>query len=343
MNDLELDGLLETWEAPAPSPALRETVRQGVPHNPRKRNYGWLAAAASVAAIASLLGIAMLGKGEAQLADGTYIQATRQAEPPVPDEQWKKMGFGASTEGNRREGYWYDKATHTYSGYDLTVKPVGHTEYLLTVQELKKPLYVLVAVRDAGKYRQIALPALPAARVVRAGEPFLIELARVPTGQRVLEKVELSHPSFHSFLEGFAATVHQRHARFAMWLQSLFDNGGGQLRLEAPKVYVNGEVALDWTGGQGPSVAGRGVDLYLPGRGRFILTLHRDGDQRFQPAGTIDGSAMDFQVDGSSYRIVTRGAVAPSGEQTLYVLHEPDFRSEPNKPWLAAGKPGPFE
>ena len=46
MNDTELDRLLDTWEAPAPLPSLREGVRGRFPRaEPRRfRPLGWMLA-----------------------------------------------------------------------------------------------------------------------------------------------------------------------------------------------------------------------------------------------------------------------------------------------------------
>jgi hypothetical protein len=342
MNDTELDALLKTWEAPAPSAALREGVRQGVPPGPRKRNYRWLAAAASVVATTSLVHVAMLGSGEAQLADGTHIQTTMQVEPAGAQERWQKLGHGLSTGGNRQQGYYYNKATHTYTGYDLTVQPMGGGKYMLTVQPLSTPLRRLSPDADAAEYRETPLPFLPAAKVVGEGEPFDIDLVHdAHTGDRVFERVELSHSSVHSFFEGFAETVHRRHARFAIWLQSLFANDD-RLRLDSPKLYINGSLTAEATGS---SVAGLGVYFYLPNQGRYVMTLNSAG-RRLQQAGTVDGSTLEFQLEGSTYRIVSQEPIASGRQRPVYVLHEEAFRVNPeipelNRPHFGAGKGDP--
>ena len=218
MNDNELDAILETWEAPKPSPALREGVRRSLPTGPRKRSYGWLAAAASVVATTSLLGVAMLGRGQAHLSDGTYIQNSLQVEPAAARERWHKLGHGLSTGGNRQRGYYYNTATHTYTGYDLSVQPLGGRKYLMSVQPLTTPFRELAAQADAAEYREVALPSMPPARIVRQGELFDIDLMRDPqSGDRVFERIELSQSSF----EGLASMIQAHHLRFIHWVHGL--------------------------------------------------------------------------------------------------------------------------
>ena len=341
MNDTELDATLETWKAPAPSPELRQRVKQGIPPGPRNRSWRWVAAAASVVATTSLLGVAMLGRGEAQLADGTRIQSSVLVQPAEARERWHKFSHGLSTGGNRQQSFWYDQATHTYSGYDLTVQPMGRGKYLLTVGPLSTPLRQLSSDADAAQYRETPLPSMPAAKVVGEGEPFDIDLVHdAQTGDRVFERVELSHSSLHSFFEGFAETVHRRHERFAIWLMSLFANDD-QLRLNSPRLYINGTLAA----ASGSSVAGLGVYFYLPDRGRYVMKLKSAGGH-FQQAGTVDGSTLEFQLEGSAYRIVSQEPIASGRRRPVYVFHEEAFRVNPeipelNRPHFGAGNPDP--
>jgi hypothetical protein len=68
MNDKELDAILNTWEAPKPSPALREAVREGLPHAPQRHGSRWLAVAAAIF-VTGILSMGFIPTGHAQLAD----------------------------------------------------------------------------------------------------------------------------------------------------------------------------------------------------------------------------------------------------------------------------------
>jgi hypothetical protein len=344
MNDKDLDAILEIWEAPAPSPALREGVRHGIPPAPRKRTYRWVAMAASLVATTGLVGVAMLGRVEAQLADGTNIRSTMQVEPAGAQERWHKLGFGSATSGNQQQGYWYDRDTHTYAGYDLTVQPMGNGQYLMTARPLGKQFRRLIYEADAAQYREMPLPTLPAARVVKDGEAFDIDLMHdAKTGDRVFVRTEVSRSSFGSFFQGFADTLYRRHVAFVYWLHSLFGGQGGPLRLDSPQLRVNGSLVLD---GAGSSCSGNGIYFFLPGQGRYAMTLDPAGDRRFQAAGMVVGNGLKFTWEGNRYAISSQSPIAGAGEHVLYVLHEEAFRFNPelpelNQPSFGAGKPDP--
>lgn len=101
MNDQELDALLDTWEAPEPSPALREAVRNGVPHAPVKRSYRWLAAAAAIVIVAGMAGVVAMGSGHAQVSGGGNSESFFEhfshsiAERHLQFAMWVQSLFGA--------------------------------------------------------------------------------------------------------------------------------------------------------------------------------------------------------------------------------------------------------
>ncbi len=223
MNDTELDKILGAWKAPEPSAALRDAVRREVPAPVRGRSYGWAAAAASVAVTAALLGVAMLGKGQAQLADGTYIQASLQAEPASAGGRWHKLERVLPAAGQRQQSFFYNRETHTYTGFDLAVDPRGDGTYIVTVQRLSRPFREVGGTADAAQYRELPLPAVPPARAVGEGEGFDIEVVRdASTGERVFERVELSHQSFEGFVEHLHNSLYRGHMHLVRFVQGLF-------------------------------------------------------------------------------------------------------------------------
>jgi hypothetical protein len=316
MNDTELDSILETWEAPEPSPALRDGVRLGMPHKLHTRSRQWLAAAASIVVTTGLIGVATLGKGQAQLADGSRIQNTLMVEPAEAQARLRNLGHALSTQGNVQEGYYFNPATRTYSGYQLTVKPVNGNDYLMTVQRLDKALNAVVSAQ-AAQFRAVPLPAIPPARVVKSGEYFIIELARDNvTGQRILERVQVHRGNaIQNAVDDFTHTIHQRHMQFALWLHSLMNGEPAK-----PKLFVNGVA-----GATPESMSqGSGVHFYLPDSQVYVMTLgKRDG---LEPAGTVNGSIARFHWAGKDYRIETAEPMSTDGEHSVYVLQYEDFR-----------------
>ncbi len=342
MNDHELDQILNTWEAPEASSALRESVRLGVPAKPHRRSYGWAAAAASIVASASLLGVAMLGTGEARLADGTNIQSSMRVEPASARERWQRLGFAFSTAANRQQAYCYDPSTHTYTGYDLSVAPKGNGKYLVTVQAVSKPFRMVGDSADAADYRAEPLASMPAPREVEEGEPFDIDLIHDPqTGDRVFERVELAHDSAGGFFQHLHTQLNERHMRFALWLNGFLGISDGRLRLNSPKLSINGAQVLQ---DDGLELTGRGLFFYLPGKGRYVIVLDPRHESRYTRAGSANGNTLEFTLEGNEYRIESQGSIAGSGSHPIWVLHEDSYRVNPErpelgKPFFAAGRP----
>jgi hypothetical protein len=336
MNDTELDRILDNWEAPAPSPALRENVRHATPPGPRQHRYRWAAAAASMVMTAGLLGVAMLGKGEAQLGDGSRIQTSTVVEPAGAAERWRNLGFGSSTGGKLHQAYWYDPVTHTYSGYDLTIEPVKDGKYLMTARPLRTPLQKLSPNADAKQYQLVEIRSLPASRLVLPGAPYQIVMVRdAKTGEQVSQRIVVTRST--SFWEGLAENLQQEHMKFARWLHSLFDSGG-QLRLKGPSVSIDGKVAVEEAGSD---VMGGGVYFHLPGQGRYVLTLDPGHDGRFVRAGTVNGKTLEFELEGKRYQVTCRADIALGKMVPVYVYHDTEFRLNPqfDRPGFGAGRP----
>ncbi len=223
MNDQELDALLNSWQAPSPSPATREALRQALPPAHRRRPYGWMAAAAGIVAAIFLLGVASMGSGQARLADGTYVKTSLQVDPPSARQQMPKAGHVLLTRGSSQQGYFFDPATQTYTGYKLAVKPFGDGTYLTSVEPATKTLAQVSSTAGAGNYRQVPLPGPTVARVVREGEAFEIALLVAPGGARVYERIELSRGEPPSFFDHLGDAIRAHHMMLIHWIHGLFN------------------------------------------------------------------------------------------------------------------------
>jgi hypothetical protein len=85
--------------------------------------------------------------------------------------------------------YYYDPATHTYSGYEIHVRPLANGQFAVLPEALGMPLGELV--RGLEGYRAVPLPALPQPRILRRGEALDIDLKVTPEGERLFDRIEL--------------------------------------------------------------------------------------------------------------------------------------------------------
>ena len=77
-------------------------------------------------------------------------------------------------------------------------------------------------------------------------------------------------------------------------------------------------------------VAGAVTWIYVPTRGRFLLSLVPRRD--FRRAGSVRGTSLSFTVDGDTVAVTSASRIAP-GEAAfnLYVRHQPAWKpSYPN-------------
>jgi hypothetical protein len=74
--------------------------------------------------------------------------------------------------------------------------------------------------------------------------------------------------------------------------------------------------------------------VYVPGHGRYFLTLHPPADSEFQNAGEAAGNALMFTSEGNVFRIdVAQRIAAGSGDYAVHVLA--DLGWEPSPPGTA--------
>ncbi len=101
----------------------------------------------------------------------------------------------------------------------------------------------------------------------------------------------------------------------------LLDPGADELRMVGPVLLQGKKVVGDMEGGIASATEGTmGVDIYLPGEGRFILSLS-------PLQGSVRGQArmnrLSFDLNGQPYAFVT-GAPVTRGED-VWVFHDANF------------------
>jgi hypothetical protein len=97
-----------------------------------------------------------------------------------------------------------------------------------------------------------------------------------------------------------------------------------------PRFRVNG-IACDAVVALPETIRGPVLWVYIPGHGRYVLSLHPHPDLGFESAGEAAGNSLTFAADGNVFRIDTAERVAAgSGTYTVRVL--PDLGWEPADP-----------
>ena len=243
------------------------------------------------------------------LADGSFFSTFDQTAP------------------NQVHRLLMDRTKRVYFGYTVVVEPQPGRTFKLAFY----PLTLTVQLRnrlgdDAVSWKPLASPKFPAAQSIRSGEVLELSLLSNDSwGQRLTEFVtvqEVARP------EGFFSLdrLGSREFSFAAGAPRDFSVADIVLRLKDPRLFINGRFEESSARSLGEETGGV-VWIYIPLRGRFLLSLIPNPKQGFSRAGEIRGSTLRFTVGGNTYSVNSAASVAPgTAAYNLYVLHQPNWR-----------------
>jgi hypothetical protein len=225
----------------------------------------------------------------------TKMEPAGGTEGPLP---------GAVVIEHGRVHHLIDDANHKRTfGYDLSVVPESDGK---TVQLKITPM----RFADGKPYSVqpgwilMELPKYPVIPKIKVGETVALDLLVNPaTGQKMVDYLTVAKSAQQP--EGAAQD---------------FTLPEVELSLMDPRVQMNGKALASTTGG----TSGQVIWLYLPGHGRFTISLFPNEKRGFARNGTVSGATFSFRDGADEYRVACSGSVAPgSGRYNLYVRHEP--------------------
>lgn len=252
--------------------------------------------------------------------------------PPTPPLS-SSFGTAYDTSANQVHRMLIDRAQRVYFGYTVQIDALAErSTFRLTFQ----PLSLTPELRqrlgdDAASWKAIAIGRFPAPNTIRSGEVLELSLlSNDAWGQKVTEyvTVEEARPRPQGF-QTLGPTP--RDFTFAPGPARDFRITDAALRLRDPRVFINGrfEPASARTFNE---ESGAVVWIYLPQRGRFLLSLVPNAKHGFRRAGEIRGSSVRFTVGTDVFSVNSDGPLAPgTSPYHVYVLHQPKWKpSYPN-------------
>lgn len=157
---------------------------------------------------------------------------------------------------------------------------------------------------------------------IRSGDVLALTLLTNPaTGQKIVDYVTVQEPG--QPFRGFEI-VPPREFAFAAGTPRDFSAADGELRIREPRVSIDGRLHESTIDARHDE-AGAIVWMYVPGRGRFLLSLTPHPELGFERAGEVRGSALTFTAGDETFNVVTGGRIAGGAPFNLYVRHEPDW------------------
>lgn len=241
--------------------------------------------------------------------NGLEVRFLTKVEPPGENAQ-ARLPSAIFIEHGRAHHLIDDAAHKRAFGYDLYVTPeAGGNTVQLRIAPMKFANGNPYSVQP--EWTLIQLPKYPVIPKVKIGETVALDLLVNPrTGQKIVDYVTVARQSVREE----ESTTHD----FAL--------ADVELSLLRPQVRVNGKVVASTTG----ETSGQVVWLYLPGHGRFSLSLFPNEKRGFSKNGAAAAETFTFRQGSTEYRVGCSGPVAPgAGRYNLYVHHEPGWYPGP--------------
>jgi hypothetical protein len=262
--------------------------------------------------------------------DGSATETLSSLAPCAAFETWaeeESMEYAESVQTgftgiDRTEGktvlrrFVRDGLRQVYVRYATTVETLPDGTYRVSFGPSSDPT-------PAGVYPgadwEVRGPATyPVPQIVRDGDSVRIELY-ANRSRTLADYVHVGNPDRMVLRQEAPRDYYAEDAEFS---------------ITQPRFRVNGvEPATPSrdTFGQPETIRGPVLWVYVPGHGRYVLSLHAHPDLGFKNAGEAAGNSLTFSADGNVFRIDTAERIAAgSGTYTVRVL--PDSGWEPADP-----------
>jgi hypothetical protein len=220
-----------------------------------------------------------------------------------------------------------DRSRRVYFGYDVKVEPLSNTNtYRLTFGALSMTPEMsqrFFGAADSG-WTMLPPPRFPDARTVRGGDVLQLDLlTNSAWGQTLVDYVTVQEPPRR--LNTFDVSAPREFA-FASGPPRDFNADDVELRLQEPRLSING-MLQESSRRLRADVSGSVVWLYVPDRGRFLISLTPQAKLGFQRAGEVRGSSLRFTIGSDTFSVVCGSRIAPGlAAFNVYVLHHPKWR-----------------
>ena len=234
------------------------------------------------------------------------LEAQFSASVEKAGEIVKPLPGGVLVNSDRVHRFFSDRANKVYLGYDVLLEAGrdSHTVQI-RVEPLTAPPSELALMGMNADWTQLSLPTTPVIPEIRLGASVKLDLLVNPaTGQKIVDSI----------------TVKRRGATNSPPRE--FTAADAELRFDHPQLRVDGN-ALPPRDSAG--ISGAAVWFYVPGRGRFVLSL--SSHSGFQKTGEVNGTLLTLREASGVLEIESRQPIAPgSGNFFIYVRHDPSWK-----------------
>ena len=243
--------------------------------------------------------------------DSPCVAFETWAEQRSPDYmESTQTGFTSTDRTEKRmvlRRFARDGIRQLYVSYEVTVEPLPGGTYRLSFGP--SPDQPPADVRGEGDWKVLAPARYPVPQIVGDADAVRVEL----------------------YSNGFRKMVDYVHAgrpdRMVMRTEAPRDYYAedAELTVTMPHFRVNG-AAFEAVASLPETLRGPVLWVYIPGHGRYVLSLHSHPDLGFADAGEAAGNSLTFTSDGNVFRVDTVERIAAgSGTYTLRMLQDPGW------------------
>jgi hypothetical protein len=246
--------------------------------------------------------------------------------PPLADGSFFSTYDAANGQVHRM---LLDRVRRVYFGYTVQVESQAGRTFRLSFQPLTLTKQLTNRLGDdPSSWKPLPSTKFPAPQVIRSGDVLELNLLANNTwGQQLTEYVtvqETSRPQGFFSLDVLSGA--SRDFSFAAGPPRDFSVNDVILRLRDPRVFINGRFEESSARTLGED-AGGVVWIYIPTRGRFLLSILPNTKQGFRRAGEIRGNSVRFTIGKDTFNVTSGSPIAPGlSAYNAYVLHQPDWR-----------------
>jgi hypothetical protein len=260
------------------------------------------------------------------------LQMTLRVSPP---SGWALRGLTSSYRGRSGPGKSYftrsvmDSVNHEYFGYEVLLVEQQSGTYLATFGKLTITSMEASATAAGSEQWSIRSLVLPEPKIVHDGDVIGIELMTdATTGDKLIEDVTIQPFSQRATIgsplpllgRGGPGPPGERAVPTVEGAPRDFLAADAEMRLTQPRVTLNGTVQPA-AGRATPSVTGNLVWFYIPGRGRYILSLVPRPELEFHKVGELRGGRITLRLNSDAITLECFTEIATGhAPYNLYVL-----------------------
>lgn len=223
-----------------------------------------------------------------------------------------------------------DNSGRTYFGYDVLVEalPEPHA-YRITFTPMNMPRATLQSLLKGSEvnWGLVGPPRFPPPRTVHSDEILEVEmLTNSTTKQKILDYISIQEPGAVPINRLSFSRPPSREFSYATGDARDFTANDVQMRIDSPRVTINGKLE-ESTASRSDIANGVFIWLYIPKRGRIVLSLGPHADLGFRKAGEVRGTSLQFALGKEMFTISSGSAIAPGAAAfNLYVLQQSNWK-----------------